>query len=98
MWATPDAEGDMRDVMFSTGLTRKALVQAMSNERKRYRAEGYTDDDLTALRASSGLVLKLNDAQCVYPDGVTASGCRSKVKTCDGSGDMDYYLLLTVCS
>ena len=52
----------MRDVMLFTGLTRKALVQAMSNERKRYRAEGYTDDDLKALRASSGLVLKLDDA------------------------------------
>jgi hypothetical protein len=62
VWATPDAEGDMRDVMLFTGLTRKALVQAMSNERKRYRAEGYTDDDLKALRASNGLVLKLDDA------------------------------------
>jgi len=52
----------MRDVMLFTGLTRKALVQAMSNERKRYRAEGYTDDDLKALRTSSGLILKLDDA------------------------------------
>ena len=52
----------MRDVMLFTGLTREALVQAMSNERKRYRAEGYTDDDLKALRTSNGLILKLDDA------------------------------------
>src|ERR1700712_2498437 len=62
VWATPDAEDDMRDVMRFTGLRRKALVQAMSNERKRYRAEGYTDDDLKTWRASSGLALKLDDA------------------------------------
>jgi len=34
----------------------------MSNERKRYRSEGYSDDDLKGLRASNNLVLKLDDA------------------------------------
>jgi hypothetical protein len=62
IWATPDTEDDIRDVMSSTGLTRKTLLQAMSNERKRYRGEGYSDDDLKELRASNNLVLKLDDA------------------------------------
>jgi len=62
IWATPDTEDDIQDIMNSTGLTRKTLLQAMSNEQKRYRGEGYSDDDLKGLRVSNNLVLKLDNA------------------------------------
>jgi len=62
IWATPDTEDDIQDIMNSTGLMRKTLLQAMSNERKRYRCERYSDDNLKGLRASNNLVLKLDDA------------------------------------
>jgi len=55
IWATPDTEDDIQDIMNSTGLTRKTLLQAMSNEQKRYRGEGYSDDDLKGLRVTLGL-------------------------------------------
>lgn len=72
IWVTPETEEAMRDVMRFTGLTRKALVQAMSNERKRYKAEGYTDEDLRMLGRNHGLAKQLNDVSEALKECISA--------------------------
>jgi len=84
IWATLDTGDDIRNVMNSTGLMRKTLLQAMSNKRKRYRCEGYSDDDFKVLQARNNLVWKLDDAcvalsMCIQT-GSLPTGAHEKLK------------------
>jgi hypothetical protein len=48
-------------VVALTCLSRKQVVQAMSNHRKRLKAEGYTDEDLKLIGTTGGLSKQLDN-------------------------------------
>jgi uncharacterized protein with von Willebrand factor type A (vWA) domain len=48
-------------VVALTCLSRKQVVQAMSNHRKRLKAQGFTDQDLKLIKATGGLSKQLHD-------------------------------------
>jgi uncharacterized protein with von Willebrand factor type A (vWA) domain len=63
-----------------TCLTRKQVVQAMSNHRKRLKAEGFTDEDLNLIKTTGGLSKKLDDMQELLQTCLDQRHCPPQVR------------------
>jgi hypothetical protein len=61
VYATTDNQQNIEEVAALTGLTRNQVVQAMNSERKRLKAQGYTDQDLKMMNTTAGLSKQLQE-------------------------------------
>jgi hypothetical protein len=60
VYANKENKEAINRVVTLTCLTRKQVVQAMSNHRKRLKAEGLTDQDLKLIKSTGGLSKQLD--------------------------------------
>jgi hypothetical protein len=61
VYASKDTKESIDRVVSLTSLSRKQVVQAMSNERKRLKAQGYKEADLRLIGTTGGLSKQLED-------------------------------------
>jgi hypothetical protein len=61
VYAGKDTKESIDRVVSQTSLSRKQVVQAMNNERKRIKAQGYNDADLRLISTTGGLSKQLAD-------------------------------------
>jgi hypothetical protein len=61
VYATKDNNDKIDRVASLTSLSRKQVLQAMSNERKRLKGQGYKDSDLTLIETTGGLSKQIRE-------------------------------------
>lgn len=61
VYATKENKASIDQTAHLTCLSHQQVVQAMKNERKRLRAEGYTEADLQLISTIRGLSKQLED-------------------------------------
>jgi hypothetical protein len=79
VYATKDNKEEINRVAHLSCLSRKQVVQAMSNDRKRFKAEGSTVEELRGIKEVGRLSMLLKELQkslkqcvkeCRYPIGL----------------------------
>jgi hypothetical protein len=86
VYATKDNNEDINRVARLSCLSRKQVVQAMSNERKRLKAEGSTVEELKGIKEAVRLSMQLKELQKSLKQYVKKRHCPAGLKESDVKG------------
>jgi molecular chaperone DnaK (HSP70) len=79
VYATKDNNEQIDRVASLTSLSRKQVLQAMSNERKRLKGQGYKDSDIKLIETTGGLSQQIQEVTRSLQVYVEEKQCPSHV-------------------